>query len=194
MRLATFLATVFPHPASLHLESLSLADQELTLHLSSRHRTARCPACQQRSRHVHSRFVRTLVDAPEAALSVRLELHVRRFRFLNPARSRQTFHESLPEVAPRYQRRTPPLQRCLETVSFALGGQAGRRLAIRLRLGPTGASRNTLLRLIRRAEAPRAADPRATGAPTSTSYAFRCSTTSPDCGTGYGHEPRSCRR
>jgi transposase len=46
------------------------------------------------------------------------------------------------------------LQRSLEAVSFALGGQAGKRLATRLRLGPSGASRNTLLRLIRRAEMP----------------------------------------
>jgi transposase len=87
-------------------------------------------------------------------------LHARRFRCCNPACSRQTFRESIPEVAPRYQRRTPALQRCLESVSFALGGQAGKRLAVRLRLGPTGASRNTLLRLIRQAELPAPAEAR----------------------------------
>lgn len=56
------------------------------------------------------------------------------------------------------QRRTPALQRHLEAVSFALGGQAGRRLARRLQLGASGTSRNTLLRLIRRAHLPSASE------------------------------------
>jgi transposase len=154
LRLTTFLAAVFPHLAALHMEHLSLSDHDLTLTVSSRRRTACCPACQKRSRRVHSRFVRHLADAPMGLYCVRLELHARRFRCLNPACSRQTFRESFPDVAPRYQRRTPALQRCLEAVSFALGGQAGKRLAARLRLGPTGVSRNTLLRLIRRTEIP----------------------------------------
>lgn len=67
---------------------------------------------------------------------------------------RQAFRERLPDLAPRYQRRTPALRRYLEAVSFALGGQAGRRLAQRLHLGAHGTSRNSLLRLIRRAPVP----------------------------------------
>lgn len=141
------------------MEHISLSDQNLTLVVSSRRRTARCPSCLQRSGRVHSRFVRQVADTPLATFAVRLELHGRRFRCLNRSCFRQTFRESLPEVAPRYQRRTPDLRCCLEAVSFALGGQAGKRLAIRLRLGPRGASRNTLLRLIRRAEAPSTPEP-----------------------------------
>jgi len=162
LRLTAFLATVFPHLAALHLEHVAVSDQDLTITVSSRYRTARCPGCQRRSKCVHSRFVRTLADTPVAAFSVHIELHARRFRCPHPACSRQTFREPLPEVAPRYQRRTLALQRCLEAVSFALGGQAGKRLAVRLRLGPTGTSRNTLLRLIRRAEVPAQIEPRDT--------------------------------
>ncbi len=88
---------------------------------------------------------------PLGELPVRVRLHARRFRCLNSACPRQTFRERLPDLAPRYQRRTPALHRHLEAVSFALGGQAGRRLARQLRLGASGTSRNTLLRLIRRA-------------------------------------------
>jgi transposase len=46
------------------------------------------------------------------------------------------------------------LRQRLEAVSFALGGQAGHRLARRLRLSKAGTSRNTLLRLVRRAVIP----------------------------------------
>jgi transposase len=154
VRLTTFFAAVFPHLSALRVERLSLTDRTLTLTVSSRRRTAHCPSCRQRSKRVHSRYVRQLADIPVASVSTRLELHGRRFRCLNPACSHQTFRESLPEVAPRYQRRTPALQRCVEAVSFALGGQAGKRLAAQLRLGPLGASRNSLLRLIRHAELP----------------------------------------
>lgn len=127
MRLTTFLAAVFPHLAAVHVEQVSLSDRGVMLTVSSRRRTARCPLCQQRSTRVHSRFVRQLTDLPLAQYCVRLEVYGCRFRCLNPACSRKTFRESLPEVAPRYQRRTPILQHALEAVSFALGGQAGKR-------------------------------------------------------------------
>ncbi|HEV2462055.1 MAG TPA: ISL3 family transposase [Ktedonobacterales bacterium] len=63
----------------------------------------------------------------------------------------------MPAAAP-YQRRTPILQQRLEAVSFALGGQAGQRLARHLHLGEAGTSRNTLLRLVRRAPLPAASE------------------------------------
>lgn len=99
-----------------------------------------------------------LADLPLGELPVRVRLHARRFRSVNAACPRQTFRERLPDVAPHYQRRTPALRRQLEAVSFAVGGQAGLRLARRLRLGVSGTSRNTLLRLIRRAHLPSASE------------------------------------
>lgn len=161
--LASFLATVFPHLAVLHLESITVSNQHLTLVVSPTCRTARCPSCQRRSRRVHSHFVRTLADAPVARYRVHLDLHARRFRCVNPACPRQTFRERLASVAPVYQRRTPVLCQALERVGFALGGQAGARLAVHLGLGPTGASRNTLLRITRRAELPAVKTPRVLG-------------------------------
>jgi transposase len=133
---------------------MTVTERQLTLELSSTRRTARCPDCQRRSRRAHSRYTRRLADLPLGEVSVYVHLHARRFRCLNPACSRQTFRERLPESAPYYQRRTPPLRRCLEAVGFALGGQAGRRLVRHLQVAPAGASRNTLLRLVRRADVP----------------------------------------
>lgn len=151
MRLISLLAAVAPQWARLRLDTLTIAADQITVDLSSTARTARCPGCQQRSHRAHSRFIRVLADLPLGELPVLVRLHARRFRCLNAACPRQTFRERLPDVAPRYQRRTPALHRRLEAVSFALGGQAGRRLAQRLQLGASGTSRNSLLRLIRRA-------------------------------------------
>ncbi len=156
MRLASFLISVFPQWATLHLDALTIAEQQTTIDLSSTRQTARCPDCQRRSRRAHSRFTRVLADLPLGAVPVCVRLHARRFRCLHPSCPRQTFRERLPDLAPPYQRRTPALQRQLEAVSFALGGQAGHRLARWLHLGATGTSRNTLLRLIRRAALPSA--------------------------------------
>ncbi|HZC05621.1 MAG TPA: ISL3 family transposase [Ktedonobacterales bacterium] len=154
MRLISLLAAVAPQWARLRLDTLTIAADQITVDLSSTARTTRCPDCQRRSHRAHSRFIRVLADLPLGELPVYVRLHARRFRCLNPACPRQTFRERLPDLAPRYQRRTPALRRHLEAVSFALGGQAGRRLTQRLRLSAHGISRNSLLRLIRRASLP----------------------------------------
>ncbi len=126
MRLASFLASVAPQRTTLHLDALTLTERQIIVDLSSIRRTARCPDCQQRSHRAHSRFMRMLADLSLGDTPVSVRLHARRFRCLNPACPSQTFRERLPDLAPRYQRRTPALQRRLQAVSFALGGQAGR--------------------------------------------------------------------
>ncbi len=92
-----------------------------------------------------------LADVPLGVFGVCLRVHARRYRCPNAGCPRQTFRERLPDVAPCYQRQTPVLRQRLEAVAFALGGQAGRRLLCALHLETAGTSRNTLLRLIRRA-------------------------------------------
>ncbi len=156
MHLASFLSVVLPHWAGFHLDAWTLEAQQVTLDLSSTHRTAVCPTCQRHSRRAHSRFTRVLAKLPLGRYPVCVRLHARRFRCGNPACAQQTFRERLPALAPWYQRRTSALHRHLEAVSFALGGQAGRRLARRLHLGVRGTSRNPLLRLIRRTALPSA--------------------------------------
>jgi len=158
VRFASFLAAVFPHWAGLQLDAVCLNEQQLIVELTSIRRTARCPDCQRRSRRAHSWFTRVVADVPLGVVPISLHLHARRYRCLNEACPRQSFRERLPEVAPPYQRRTPVLQQRLEAISFALGGQAGRRLARRLRLSEVGTSRNTLLRLVRRFVIPAAGE------------------------------------
>ncbi len=163
MRLTTFLATVFPHLATLHLDTIEMGDQQITLVLSSTHSMARCPDCHARSHWVHSHFMRTLSDVPVATFAVRLRLRARRFCCRTAACRRRTFRERLPTVAPVYQRRTPLLRRQLERVGFVLGGQAGHRLLQELGVGNRGISRNSLLRLVRQAVLPTAPSTRVLG-------------------------------
>jgi transposase len=151
---SSFLSTIYPHWTAVQLQGLTVVQQHLLLDVVSIRRRARCPDCQRLSRRVHSHFTRLVTDLPLAGFPVSLRLHGRRFRCLNRTCPRQTFRERVPEIVLPYQRRTPALKRRLEAVGFALGGQAGARLVVHLQLAMSGASRNSLLRLVRQAVLP----------------------------------------
>ena len=110
-----------------------------------------CPACGQGSARVHSRYLRLVHDLPVVDRLVRLLLRVRRFFCAAPACPTPTFVERLPALVPYRARRTPPLTQALRDIGFAAGGEAGARLAVRLRLRT---SADTLLRLLRASLAP----------------------------------------
>jgi transposase len=100
---------------------------------------------------VHSHYQRRLADLPWGALAVRLQLLARKFVCRNVMCARRIFTERLPDVAAPYARHTRRLVNALRAIGMALGGEAGARLAARLRL-PTSPS--TLLRLVRAAPTP----------------------------------------
>jgi len=76
---------------------------------------------------------------------------VRRFFCDAPACPKRTFAERLPALVPYRARRTPALTQALRDIGFVAGGEAGARLAVRLRLRT---SADTLLRLLRASPAP----------------------------------------
>ena len=78
-----------------------------------------------------------------------LRVRARRFRCRNRSCPRQTFAESLADAAPRSARRTRRLGGLQRHLGFALGGEAGARLAERLAM-PTSA--DTLLRMVSTAD------------------------------------------
>jgi transposase len=100
---------------------------------------------------VHSRYQRHLTDLPWGTRAVRIQLTVRKFLCRNRACGRRIFTERLPELVAAYGRKTYRLMTILQAIGLALGGQAGARLAARLRL-PTSPA--TLLRLVRTAPMP----------------------------------------
>lgn len=142
---------LFALPADLQVQDLLIESEILTLVLASSQEHASCPDCASTSLRVHSRYRRTLADLPCQGRAVQLWLKVRRFFCANPACSRKTFAEQVPEVAPAYARRTLRQKTTLCEIAFALGGRPGARLAHFLGL-PVRFW--TLLRLLRQVPPP----------------------------------------
>ena len=130
------------------MQHVAYAESTLTITARATSPTAVCPACQQRSHRVHSYYCRSPQDLPVSGQVVHLELHVRRFCCQNRQCPQQTFVERLPEVVPRYARRTTRLGATLNLFASALSGQAGSRLLKQIGMV---VSADTLLRLAKRA-------------------------------------------
>jgi transposase len=135
---------------------LPTADR-VTIEASPRPTVADCPTCGVASTRIHSVYRRVLSDLPWQGRAVTIRVSARRFRCRNRICSRQTFAERLTGEITRSSRQTERLRDLHRHIAFALGGEAGARLATRLAI-PT--SPDTLLRL--------ASAPSRTGAPART--------------------------
>lgn len=119
--------------------------------------TACCPRCGAESARVHSYYTRRPRDLPLIGSTVRLVLHVRRWRCLNPDCSTKTFSDPLPDLIAPAAQRTLRLTTALQELGLALGGEAGARQSQHQAM-PT--SPDTLLRLTRKVPLPERATPR----------------------------------
>ena len=137
--------TLLPDPTCLHLLQLEAEGKMITATVTTTAKDARCPLCAHSSEKVHSRYVRVLADLPWINCAVRLELHTRRFFCLNPDCQRKIFTERLPNVVTPYAHKTLRLTEGLTVIGFALGGEAGKRLAQGMDML---SSPDTLLRLL----------------------------------------------
>ena len=124
----------FTIPYRLHVDALTLDRDSLTISASVRGAEAHCPVCGETSRRVHGRYTRTLADLPWSGMPVRLRVRVRKFFCDRPTCERTIFAERLDEVARVYARSTDRQREALEWIAFALGGEAGARLARELGL------------------------------------------------------------
>jgi transposase len=121
-------------------------DDLVTISIAMAAPTAPCPRCGHDARRVYSHYTRRFADLPCFGIPVRLELTVRRFRCLSPECPRRIFAERLNGFAAKHARTTNRLRRSHEAVGYALGGEAGSRLAAFIAM-PT--SPDTLLRRIK---------------------------------------------
>jgi transposase len=151
LELQTLIIELLPPTCGIRLTEVTVQDGSVQLQLTAITPTASCPDCAVPSSSIHSRYQRRLTDLPWGSLVVRLQLLVRKFVCRHATCARRIFTERLPDVAAPYARQTMRLVNVLQAIGLALGGQAGARLAARLRL-PTSAS--TLLRLVRAAPTP----------------------------------------
>lgn len=156
------ISCLLPDPAAVRLETWGVepAPPTITLTPTSRSRPAPCPLCGRRARRTHSWYGRALADLPWGEHAVAVQLRVRKLFCDNTRCKRRIFTERLPGVAAPWARKTARLSERLTAMGLALGGAAGARLGHGTGLAT---SRNTLLRLVRRAPLPPNATPKALG-------------------------------
>lgn len=159
--------TILPDPGCLHLLHLETDIDTITVVVTTTSEETICPTCQHRTSRVHSRYIRVPADLPWMGCMVRLHLHVRRFFCTNAACAQKIFSERLPSVVAPSARRTVRLANLLALVGFALGGEAGNRLAHAM---GASMSPDTFLRQIRAHATAEVATPRVLGVD---DFAFR---------------------
>lgn len=155
-----FPAALLPQVPGLLLEDVQRANQTLIIGLRSTAPTAVCPLCQRPSTRIHSHYQRHPTDLPWGDHAVRLVLRVRKFVCPTAICPRRIFTERLPTLVAPSARTTVRLTTLLQAIAFALGGEAGARLARSLGIA---ASPTMLIATIRRAPSPQHPSPHALG-------------------------------
>jgi transposase len=128
---------LLPHLSGLVIEGVHGQDDGVRIEARVRAGRMACPECARGSDRVHSRYRRTLADAPIGGQTVVIQLRVRRFFCVNASCVRRTFVEQVAGLTSKHARRTGLLRRMLEAIGLALAV-----------LGMP-ASRDSLLRLVR---------------------------------------------
>jgi transposase len=153
--------TLIPNSAEVELICLRSKGGTIQVELRACQPSSLCPSCGSRSFQVHGRYWRTIADLPWEGLPVRILLNARKFVCADERCSRRIFTERLPGTVDRYARRSCRSSEALGSITLALGGRAGSRLAHKLGLL---ASRPTLLReLCRRGRPSGLVSPRVVG-------------------------------
>lgn len=151
---------LLPPKSSLALKSVEFDADRISVRAAATLSAVCCPSCQQRSDRVHSKYWRVLRDLPSQGKAVELHVEVRRFRCRHPACSRKTFVEETSAVAARNGQQTWRFAETVRIIGYALGGEAGCRLAKRLGIH---VSADTVWRRIKRTSTPVGEAPKVLG-------------------------------
>lgn len=135
-----------PQCPGLRIDDLVLTPTTAVALVASTAQAADCPRCGTPTYRLHSHYRRTVADLPCHDRPVVLRLILRRFRCSQPDCPQDIFCERLPGLLEAHARSTTRLTGAHRAIGFALGGEAGSRLADRLDM-PT--SPDTLLRRIK---------------------------------------------
>lgn len=79
-------------------------DDHITLLFKSLRKTASCPGCGKISHKIHSHYIRRLQDNPIAAIRVKINCIIRKFKCKNNRCDRIIFSEHIQGVTERYSR------------------------------------------------------------------------------------------
>ena len=142
----TWFASLFPHFTAAVVMAVDPTPDCLALQVRAATADATCPRCGTKSARVHGRYERTLRDTPMAGRCARVQVHIRRFKCVDPRCPAVTFAEQIPCLTKPFARYTPLFEHWITQVGLALAGNAGARLADAL---AAEVSRSTLLRRLR---------------------------------------------
>jgi|SRR5450755_1437732 transposase len=151
---------LFLHCPDVVIEEVSLEGNVLIFSIQATQVPVQCPVCASPSTQVHGSYVRKPADLPCLEYAVRLHLRVRRFLCQNSQCERKTFAESFPGLVLAHARRTIRQTKRLCALAFVLGGKPASSIAETFQCS---ASRDTLLRLLRRSPLPATSTPRVLG-------------------------------
>jgi transposase len=140
------LPVLLPDSARLGVKSVHHTDDAIVIVACATGGTASCPDCGVGSCHIHSQYARTLRDLPWQGAVVRMDLRTRRFYCRSPACRRKIFTERFPNLTVSYGRQTNRHREVLKRIGYALGGEAGFRLASQLAVD---SSPDTILRVLK---------------------------------------------
>jgi transposase len=155
-----FPLALLPDSVGLALQHTVLDAAGISFFVQTTAATAPCPRCAQLSHRVHSYYQRHLADLPWRGRAAHLYVRVRRFFCSEPSCPRRIFAERLPALAASHRRTTTSLEDAHRHLGFALGGEAGARLACRLGMHT---SPDTLLRRVHSTPTPPPVVPRILG-------------------------------
>jgi transposase len=99
-------AALLALPEGMEIDQIHITETGLIVSVISTHPQSCCPLCSQPSSHVHSRYHRTLKDAPCVGRQLQLSLTVRKCFCRNPDCWRKVFTERLPSLAEPWARMT----------------------------------------------------------------------------------------
>jgi transposase len=150
------LRVLLPDLAHVSVDSVQLTEGVVVIVAGATAETATCPVCGSSSCHVHSQYGRTLFDLSWQGSRVRIELNARRFYCRSQDCRRKIFTERFPGLTVSYGRQTNRYRELLKRIGYALGGQAGFRLASQLGMD---SSPDTILRAVKRGGCPMPCSP-----------------------------------
>jgi transposase len=136
-------STLLPAAALVQLDYIAASDVLITFVARTNQPEATCPHCGRATTRVQSRYTRTIADLPWHGIPVQRQLRLRRFFCDQSHCSTVIFTERLPALVGHYARRTRRQAQTLDQIGYALGGEAGARLAASLGMS---ISADTLLR------------------------------------------------
>ena len=136
---------LLPLPEGMKIDQIQASENEVSITVIATYPTSCCPLCRRPSCSVHSRYRRTVRDAPCSGRCVQLVLCVRKFFCRNPLCERKIFAERLPNLVCPWAKITIRYCQQLTSIGLATCGKAGSRLATRLGMHT---SRQSILRRI----------------------------------------------